>query len=74
MVKRIDIHGMTVPMAKQRLQAIIKTAPSNCEITVIHGYHGGQALQKMVRNELKSPRIKRRFLSMNSGETILVIE
>ncbi len=72
--KTIDIHGMTTIEAKIKLEQIIKTAPKNSEIIVIHGYHGGQALQNMVRKGLKHKRIKQRILSMNFGETILVIE
>jgi len=73
MFKTIDIHGMTTSQAKKRLEQAITTAPSKCEITVIHGYHGGQALQNMVR-KLKHSRIKQKILSMNAGETILIIE
>lgn len=74
MLKEIDIHGMTTSDAKKRLEQTINTAPQNCEITVIHGFHGGQALQNMVRKGLKHKRIKQRILSMNAGETVLVIE
>lgn len=70
----IDIHGMTAADAKKKLEQAIKTAPKNCEITVIHGYHGGTALQNMVRKTLKHKRIKQKILGLNNGETILVIE
>jgi len=70
----VDIHGMTVADAKKKLEQYIKTAPKNCEVTVIHGFHGGTALQNMVRKTLKHKRIKRRILGLNNGETILVIE
>lgn len=74
MNKTIDIHGLTTAEAKKRLEQIISSAPPNCEITVIHGYHGGQALQNMVRRGLKHKRIKQKILSMNFGETTLIIE
>ena len=74
MFSDIDIHGYTAAEARKLLVQKINAAPSGCEITVIHGYHGGQALQKMVRNDLKHPRIKRKILGLNQGETILVIE
>lgn len=74
MNKTIDIHGLTTAEAKKRLEQIISSAPPNCEITVIHGYHGGQALQNMVRRGLKHKRIKQKVLSMNFGETTLIIE
>lgn len=70
----IDIHGMTAADAKKLLERAISAAPPRSEITVIHGYHGGQALQRMVRNVLKHKRIKKRILGMNFGETVLVLE
>lgn len=70
----IDIHGMTAADAKRKLEQFIKTAPRNCEVTIIHGCHGGKVLQNMVRKTLKHKRIKKKILSLNDGETILVIE
>ena len=72
--KSIDIHGMTTIDAKKRLEQAVASAPSNSELIVIHGYHGGQTLQNMVRKGLKHKRIKQRILSMNAGETVLVLE
>ena len=72
--KTIDIHGMTTIDAKKRLEQAVTSATPNSELTVIHGYHGGQALQNMVRKGLKHRRIKQRIVSMNAGETILVLE
>lgn len=74
MNKTVDIHGMTTAGAKKRLEQIISAAPPNSEITVIHGFHKGQALQNMVRKGLKHKRIKQRILSLNYGETILIID
>jgi DNA-nicking Smr family endonuclease len=74
MDKTVDIHGMTTTEAKKLLEQIISSAPLKSEITVIHGYHGGQALQNMVRKGLKHKRIKQKILSMNFGETILILE
>lgn len=74
MNKTVDIHGMTTLEAKKRLEQAISSAPPDCEITVIHGFHGEQTLQNMVRKGLKHKRIKQRILSMNFGETVLVIE
>ncbi len=70
----VDIHGYTAAEAKKILIQKIAAAPKGCEITVIHGFHGGQALKNMVRNDLKHPRIKRKILGLNQGETIIVVE
>ena len=70
-----DLHGMQVAEAKTALERLISSADNGIsEITVIHGYSGGQALANMVRNKLKHKRIERKILSMNQGETTLVIK
>lgn len=70
-----DIHEMRVAEAKKALERFISSADKNVtEIMVIHGYSGGQALKNMVRNKLSHPRIERKILSMNHGETTLLIK
>ena len=68
----VDIHGMRAREAKEQLTILLNQADKSIhEIRVVHGYHQGKALQQMVRTELKHPRIKRKLLSLNNGETIL---
>lgn len=70
----VDIHGLRVRQARNELQRIIRAAPEDIrEIVVVHGYHGGSALMDMVRNELSSPRIQQKLLSMNNGQTTLIL-
>jgi len=70
----IDIHGMTTTDAKHKLERLITGASADiAEITVIHGYSGGNMPGNMVRKTLKHKRIKQRILSLNRGETILVL-
>ena len=70
-----DIHGMQTAEAKTALERLISSADKSiAEITVIHGYSGGRALVNMVRNKLKHKRIERKILSMNQGETTLMIK
>ena len=67
-----DIHGMTVSEAKKSLEKLLNTADSTIkEIDVIHGYSNGQALQNMVRKDLKHKRIAAKILSLNQGVTTL---
>ena len=71
----VDIHGMLVAEAKTALERLISSADKNIsEITVIHGYSGGKGLKNMVQKKLSHPRIKQKILSMNQGETSLVIK
>ena len=70
----VDIHGMRAAQAKRELDLLLGRVGSDIrEIVVIHGYHGGKALQDMVRTELKHSRIKQKILSMNSGQTTLML-
>lgn len=74
-VREINIHGMTAGDAKRRLEQFLTKLPSGVsEVVVIHGYHGGKVLQEMVRRRLKHPRIRARLLSLNPGETHLLIQ
>lgn len=71
----VDIHGMTVSAAKRELESLLTRCDKNThEIDVIHGCHGGTALQNLVRRELKHPRLVRRILTMNNGMTTLIIK
>lgn len=71
----VDLHGMTTQQAKRHLEQLLRTLPDQVEqITVVHGFHRGDALQQMVRGKgLSSKRIKQKILSMNPGETILLL-
>lgn len=70
-----DIHGMRVLEAKRELETLIGRADKSIrEIVVIHGYHGGSALKNMVRSELLHPRIQQKILSLNQGETTLLLK
>ena len=70
-----DIHGMRALEAKHELELLIGRAGKDIrEIVVIHGYHGGSALKNMVRSELRHPRIQQKILSLNQGETTLLLK
>lgn len=71
---KIDLHGHTVESARKTLTAELKRLPADVrELTVIHGYHGGTALQSFVRT-YKNSRIERKILGLNSGETIFILK
>lgn len=70
----IDLHGETKESARQKLQGKLKSLPKDTrELVVIHGYHGGKALQETVR-KFKHPRIERIILGLNQGETVFLIK
>ncbi len=73
-MKEIDIHGYVEYDAIKVLEKFIVACDASVkEILVIHGYHSGSVLKKMVRDntKLRSKRIKRRRPTLNQGETIL---
>lgn len=67
----IDIHGMTENEAKAFL---ISKLNSIEQLVIIHGYRTGNVLANMVRKKLKHPKIHRKILTLNSGETILILK
>ena len=70
----VDLHGLTEQDAKTRLEHLLSAAPTGVtEVRVIHGYNGGQALRDMVRLRLKHPRIEAKLLTLNPGETRLLL-
>ncbi len=67
----VDLHGLNVSQARQRLQALLEHAPpQTARVVVIHGYNRGQSLQEMVRN-FTHPRIKRTSPAYHAGQTVL---
>lgn len=73
-VLEVDIHKMKHWEAKYYLERLIVSVGQDIkEIIVIHGYHSGTSLLNLVRKELKSKRIKSRYLSLNQGITTLIL-
>jgi DNA-nicking Smr family endonuclease len=69
-ILEIDLHEMTVAEARYYLEKELDTAPEYIKVVeVVHGFHKGRAILNMVRKEFKHPRIKRKYLSFNSGIT-----
>lgn len=70
----VDLHGLTAEDAKRRLEHLLSNAaPEVREVRVIHGYNSGQALRDMVRLRLKHPRIASKLVTLNPGETRLLL-
>lgn len=70
----VDLHEMPLWEAKLVLEDTVTQAPDYVkEIVVIHGYHKGQVLMKMVREEFKHKRVKGKHIGMNNGVTVLLL-
>lgn len=74
-VLEVDIHGMTAGEAKRGLEQLLSRADKSItEVRVIHGYNSGQVLRDMVRRQLKHPRISAKIISLNPGETRILLK
>jgi len=75
-VEEIDVHGMTKYQAKIYIDSKLKSAGKNCyRIRIIHGYHKGDELKKMIRKTYKNnPKVIRIEVGMNLGVTELVLK
>lgn len=74
-VLEADIHGMTCAEAKKELERLLSRVPQGVkEVDVIHGYNGGQVLRDMVRTQLKHPRISSKMISLNPGQTRIILK
>ena len=72
----IDLHGMRANELKPRLEAMIESQRiGDCEkLFLIHGFNNGTVLRDIIRNDLKSNRIKKIQNGSNSGETVILLK
>lgn len=74
MFSTIDLHGYTKQEAKVQLDNYLNSlSKGQHEVTVIHGY-SSNILQNYIQKQYKHKRLTRKILTMNKGETILVIK
>jgi DNA-nicking Smr family endonuclease len=72
---KIDIHGLTTQDAESELDHFLEYLDDDVdEVVVVHGYKGGTSLRDMVRKQFRHPRIKKKYISMNQGITILELK
>lgn len=75
MFNEVDIHGYTTKEAKMILDQTLNLLPTSIhEITVIHGFQHGTALQQFVRKGYHHRRLDRTMLSMNKGQTTFILK
>jgi len=72
--KRVDLHGLNREEAMAELCNAIYHLDSNYSgLMVVHGYHSGKVLRKLVREEFVHPRIEKR-VSVDASITFLKIK
>ncbi len=73
----IDLHGLYKEQAKVKIDSVLKNAGSGTyRIRLIHGYHGGTELKRMIREEYGNglePKVKRIVSGSNEGITELIL-
>lgn len=71
MIATIDLHELTRKEAEFVLNFRLDAMDNNTrEVVVIHGYHLGVKLRGYVRTVYEHPRILKKVVSANPGETI----
>lgn len=71
----VDLHGLTVAEARAKLRQVLQSCPASVtEIEVIHGFHSGQALQKLVRKDFQHARIASRSFGLQGGITNYILK
>lgn len=71
----VDLHGLTVAEARAKLRQVLQSCPASVtEIEVIHGFHNGQALQKLVRKDFQHARIAARSFGLQGGVTNYILK
>lgn len=74
-ILEIDIHGMNQDQAQVLIDSTLKAYRSKIyRIRVIHGYHGGTNLKRMLEREYRNyDEVLRIEGGSNPGETYLVL-
>ena len=74
MLSTIDLHGCSKSEAKVKLDHFWKGYSVVVkEVTVIHGY-SSSILLNYVRKKYSHPRIERKILTLNKGETVFILK
>lgn len=68
--KVVDLHTLTKEDAKIELINAINSADIDVKcLVIIHGYHGGTVIKKLVRKEFNSEFIQEK-INLDAGRTI----
>ena len=76
-ILEIDLHGLRVEEAKTKIdKAILGAGQAVYRLRLIHGYHGGQGIRDMIREEYsygRNEKVLRIQPGSNQGITELVL-
>lgn len=69
----VDLHGMNRYQAKIALDSALRRSRNVYRIKVIHGYHNGDELRTLVREEYARHPMVKRVIAVSEGATELVL-
>ena len=72
-VTRLDLHGKNVYQARIAIEAALRRSRGVCRLRLIHGFHGGESLKTMIREEYAAHPKVLRLQAVGSGTTDLVL-
>lgn len=73
--ERIDLHGLTVFDAEERLTVFLNELPEDVTLVeVCHGYSHGTALKKLVKDDYWHWRVRDKRTGLNPGATLFVLK
>lgn len=68
--KVVDLHNLIKEDAKINLINAVEQVDSDIKcLVVVHGYHGGVVIKKLVRSEFQHPRVQEK-INLDAGRTI----
>ena len=71
---KVDLHGKNRYQAKVTMDSLLRRADGSVyRIRLIHGCHGGTALQSLLAEYAAHPRVKRLLRSPDGGTTELIL-
>lgn len=75
MLSPLTCTGFLLQRHGAKLKQVLEHCPKTVtEVEVIHGYHSGQALQKLVRKDFKHARIASRSFGLQNGITNYILK
>ncbi len=76
-IVEIDLHGLNCELAKNKIDQAVKNADRSVyRIRLIHGYHGGTNIKRMIQEEYsfgREEKVKKVCSGDNPGITELVL-
>lgn len=72
--KVVDLHGMTKEEARAELVYQLEAFDIDIKcLVIVHGYHGGTVIKKLVRNEFNHKNIENK-VNLDAARTIFLLK